>query len=71
MDKINVLHKLGMSSLGWTERTSESEVRAKQIRDDGLVVLVPHIGIELLNNRLHHRVIHSECQGVLGGIILP
>jgi len=31
MDKINVLRKLGMSSLSWTEGTSEREIRAKQI----------------------------------------
>ncbi len=71
MDKINILRKLGMSSLSWTEGTSEREIRAKQMGNDRLVVLVPDIGIELLNNRLHHRVVHSEFRGILGEIIFP
>lgn len=64
MYEIDVISKLEMPSFTLTERSSECEVWLKQRGNCRLVVLVPYIGIELLNNSFECGIFHGECRGV-------
>ncbi len=59
MNEIDIFGKLGMPILARAEGASEREIRLQQQGNRRLVVLVPHVIVELMNNRLERRCLHG------------
>lgn len=68
MYEIDVTGKLGMSRFTLTKRASEREIWLKLRGNYRLVVLVPYVSIELMNNSFECREFHSVCEIFTMGI---